>query len=118
MMAVLHSYYCRDCDKEAHDVWSDSIPECCGVEMRVLMRRLNTFEWGGPRTYIHLRDEPFGSRSELDSWAKKKGLSLGESSEKVRGSRNDMYDGIGKLYSYAGASGRGNPLADRPRGDR
>jgi hypothetical protein len=114
-MAVLHDYQCRACGKEAIDAYSDSIPKCCGQKMGLLMPRLHAFEWGGPRTYLHLRDEPFSSQSELKSWAKKKGMSLGESSEKVGGARNDMYDGIGKSYSYKGASGRDNPLADAPR---
>jgi len=115
-MAVLHDYQCRSCGKDSIDTMSDSIPECCGMEMALLMPCLQSFEWGGPRTYTHLRDEPFSSRSELASYAKSNGLSLGESSEKVGGARNDMYDGIGKSYSYKGASGRDNPLANRPKG--
>ena len=116
-MAVMHDYRCRTCGKESLDTMSDSIPGCCGMEMALLMPLLQSFEWGGPRTYLHLRDEPFSSQSELKSWAKANKLSLGESSEKVRGGRNDMYDGIGKSYSYPGASGKDNPLANRPKGD-
>jgi hypothetical protein len=116
-MAVLHDVFCHECEREEYDVWSDSIPSCCGSSMRLLLTRVNSFEWGGPRTYIHLRDEPFSSRSELNSWAKENKMSLGESSEKVRGSRNDMYNGIGKLYSYKGSSGKTNPLAWTPKGD-
>jgi hypothetical protein len=97
------------------DAYSDSIPLCCGVEAGLLMPRLHSFEWGGPRTYSHLRDEPFSSQSELKNWAKKNKMSLGESSEKVGGARNDMYNGIGKSYSYPGASGRDNPLANLPK---
>ena len=116
-MAVVHDYQCKSCGKESLFTYSDGIPDCCGTEMALLMPLLHTFEWGGPRTYLHLRDESFSSQSELKSWAKKKGLSLGESSEKVGGARNDMYDGIGKTYSYPGASGRDNPLAKVPRRD-
>lgn len=110
-MAVKHDYYCRTCDREVEDVWTDSVPECCGIEMRILMPRLMSFEWGGPRTYIHMRDESFSSRSELDSWAKKRGYALGEASEKVGGARNDENEGLGKTYSYNGASRKNNPLA-------
>ena len=115
-MAVLHDYYCPVCDREEIDVWSDSIPTCCGnAQMRLLMPRLASFEWGGPRTYISIRDEPFSSRSELNAWAKKNKMSLGESSEKVGGARNDENEGLGRLYSYKGASSRRNSLADLPR---
>lgn len=114
-MAVIHSYSCLECDAIERDRWSDDVPVCCGVEMSILFHRVNSFEWGSPRTYVHLRDEPFSSRSELNSWAKANNMSLGESSEKVRGSRNDMYDSVGKSYSYSGASGRDNPLARLPR---
>ena len=116
-MAVIQDYYCSKCSKEATDIWSDDIPLCCGVKMKWMMTPLNTFEWGGPRTIPSIRDEPFASRSELNRWAKDKKMSLGESSEKVGGARNDMYDGIGKTYSYAGASKRDNPLANRPKGE-
>lgn len=114
-MAVLHDYYCAACGLEAYDKFSDDPPECCGDVMKILFRPPNTFEWGGPRQYLHLRDEPFTSRSELNSWTKANGLSLRESSEKVGGARNDMYDGIGKTYSIKGVSKRSNPLADLPR---
>jgi len=114
-MAVLESRYCPKCDKELYDQWSDDVPSCCGKEMRILMPLVKTFEWGGPRTYVHLRDEPFESRSELNRYARDNKLVLGESSEKVGGARNDMYDGIGKSYSYKGASGRDNSLAQLPR---
>lgn len=105
-MAVLHDYYCRKCEAEVYDSWSDDPPSCCGGRMSVLLHRINTDEWGGPRQYIHLRDEPFSSRSELNSWAKSKGLSLAEPSEKVGGARNDMYSGMGRLYSIPGVSRR------------
>ena len=101
-MAVVQCYYCRFCDAEAEDVWSDNVPVCCSEKMRVdhSKSRVTNFEWGQPRQYIHLRDEPFNSRSELADYAKKKKLMLGPSSEKVGGARNDMYDGVGKLFSY------------------
>jgi len=108
-MAVMHDYYCPECDAEVHGAWSDDIPTCCGNTMRVAINRVNSFEWGSPRTYLHLRDEPFSSRSELNDYAKEKGYSLGEASEKVGGARNDMYSGLGKLYSYKGASCKQNP---------
>lgn len=109
-MAVMHNYYCPECDKEFRDEWSYDVPVCCGEETRILFSRVNHFEWGGPKTFVHLRDEPFADRAELKSYCEKKGLVLGESSEKVRGSRNDMYDNVGKLYSYKGSSSRQNAL--------
>lgn len=114
-MAVLNDYACDTCGHEDHDVWSDSIQDCCGVKMRLLMPHLHSFEWGGPRTYTHIREEPFSSRSELDQWAKDKGMQLGESSEKVGGARNDDYEGMGRTYSYKGASGKDNPLSKNMR---
>ncbi len=113
-MAMLNDYRCNACESVVEDAWSDDIPKCCGDPMtQVLLCK--TPEWGGPRTYQHLRDEPFASRSDLQAFAKKNGLSLGESSEKVGGARTDMYDGLGRTYSYPGASCRDNPLANLPR---
>lgn len=109
-MAVLKDYYCKKCDAVFKDRWSDDVPKCCGKQTSTLLTCANNFEWGGPRTFIHLRDEPFSSKSELRDWAKKKGYSLGESSEKVGGARNDMYANIGKLYSYGGSPKGTNPL--------
>jgi hypothetical protein len=108
-MAVLNDYYCRLCDAEATDKWSDDVPICCDEKMRVVLS-IKHFEWGSPRQYLHLRDEPFSSRSELNRYAKDKGLSLSASSEKVGGARNDMYEGVGKLYSYKGSPKRGSQL--------
>jgi hypothetical protein len=102
--AVIHDYYCRICDAEAYDKWSDDVPRCCGRKMKMMITSVKTDEWGGPKTYLNLRDEPFASRSELKDWTKKRGLSLAESSEKVGGARNEMYAGIGKIYSIPGVS--------------
>jgi hypothetical protein len=102
-MAALHDYFCPLCDDEAYDKWTDDVPICCGRKMKIMITSVKTDEWGSPRQYLHLRDEPFASRSDLARYAKEKKLSLGESSEKVGGARNDMYAGIGKLYSYAGS---------------
>ena len=102
-MATLQDYYCPICDDEEYDKWSDDVPVCCERKMKIAITGGKHFEWGSPQTYLNLRDEPFSSRSELNSYTKSKGLSLGESSEKVGGARNDMYAGIGKLYSYPGA---------------
>lgn len=109
-MAVLHDYYCRICDSEEYDRWTDDVPDCCGHPMKVLLHRINDFEWGGPRQYTHLRDEPFSSRSELNAYAKSKGLSLSPSADKHGGSRNDMYDNVGKIFSYRGSPKGGNDL--------
>lgn len=113
-MAVINDYRCAVC-KKITEHWSDQISNCHGRQMEWLPSGCVNFEWRGPRTYLHLRDEPFRDRSSLFRFAKDNGLSLGESSEKVGGARNEMYDGIGKTYSYLGASGRSNPLADLPR---
>ena len=115
-MAMLNDYRCFECGSVAVDAWSDDIPKCCGRAMNQILLS-KTFEWGGPKTFIHIRDEPFSSRSELADYAKANGMSLGEASEKVGGARNDMYDGIGRTYSYPGASCRDNPLANVPRRD-
>ncbi len=110
-MAILRDYYCAKCDTQFIDGWSDDVPRCCGRKAKPLMSATRNHEWGGPRQYLHLRDEPFGSKSELNAWAKAKGLSLYEASEKVGGARNDMYEGVGKIFSYGGQSSRrGNAL--------
>jgi len=109
-MPMLHDYYCKKCDAEAYDKWTDDVPSCCDQPMNVLLHRLNDFEWGGPRQIPNLREEPFASRSELTRWTKERKLSLAESSEKVGGARNDMYDNTGKIFSYRGAPRRGNEL--------
>jgi len=109
-MAVLQDRYCPACDKEFYDRWSDDAPTCCGKETRNLISKVNHFEWGGPRTYIHLRDEPFADRAELDSYAKANNMKLAPSADKVRGSRNDMYDNVGKIFSGKGMSKKQNSL--------
>lgn len=113
-MAVVDDFFCPICEKEFHDIWSDEKPECCGKPLRKLFATPPiTNEWGGPRTFITLREEPFSSRSELNRWAKDKGYSLGESSEKHGGARNDMYANVGKIFSggaFKGVSKGSNPL--------
>lgn len=108
-MAMLNDYYCKLCDREEYDKWSDDVPQCCEQPMKPIPGGKD-FEWGAPRTYLNLRDEPFSSKSELASYAKSRGLSLGVSSEKVGGARNDMYDNAGKIFSYKGSPKRGNRL--------
>lgn len=98
-MAVMIDTVCLSCGHEFVDAWSDEIPECCGNETRRQFTSLHTDEWGGPRTFLHLRDEPFSSRSELRDWAKSQGMALGASSEKVGGARNEEHLNLGKIYS-------------------
>ena len=102
-MAVLNAYLCHRCDEEVPDAWSDDVPWCCGERMKIHITRVNTTEWGSPRQSLHLRDEPFGSRSELETYAKSKGMALGESSEKVGGARNEDHMNLGTKYSYKGS---------------
>lgn len=102
-MAVLGQWYCRECDSPNVQAWSDDVPECCGETMRVAITRVNSPEWGSPRSYPHLRDEPFESRSELNRFARDNNLALGARSEKVGGARNESHLNIGKKYSYAGS---------------
>lgn len=97
-MAVMNSFYCVYCDNEIMNWYDEDPPECCGEPMRIMIVKVNTPEWGSPRTYIHLRDEPFGSRSELDSYAKEKGYTLeNDSAEKVGGARRGD-EKVGNLY--------------------
>ena len=100
-MAVLHDYYCPECETVEFDKWEP--PMCCGASMRVAFRTLHTTEWGGPRTYLHLRDEPFNSRSELEKYARDNHMGLGASAEKVGGARNEEHLHLGKKYSYSGS---------------
>lgn len=100
-MAVLHDYYCRECDRLEFDQWS--APTCCGAQMSIAILKVNSPEWGSPRTYLHLRDEPFHSRSELESYARENKMALGASAEKVGGARNEDHLNLGKKFSYAGS---------------
>jgi len=111
-MAVLHNYYCPTCDAEYRERWSDDIPTCCDKECRVLITRVNHWEWGGPRTYLHLRDEPFADRAELNAFAKVNDMSLGTAAENVRGSKADYFnkDKVGKIFSGPGMSKKQNKL--------
>ena len=100
-MAVLITTWCRACDEVFPDVWSDDKPRCCGSESEWMPTPIHTTEWGSPRHIPNLRDEPFGSRSELATFTKNNGLALGASSEKIGGARNESHLNTGKIYSYA-----------------
>lgn len=103
-MAVIISTRCEKCDKLFPDVWTDEPhPRCCGAETKWTPTTLHTTEWGGPRHYPHIRDEPFGSRGELKAYAERNGMTLGASNEKVGGARNEEHMNLGKRYSYAGS---------------
>lgn len=104
-MAVLHQWYCPEHDGDTVSGWTDDPPSCgiCGVNMRIAIVRVNSPEWGSPRHIPHLRDEPFGSRSELESYTKANGMALGASAEKVGGARNEDHLNLGKAFSYAGS---------------
>ena len=110
-MAVLQMQRCDKCETVYQDCWSDEpAPVCCGDATVLFIGRVNHFEWSTPQTLPHLRDEAFADRAELKTWTESRGLSLGESSEKVRGGRNDEYEGAGKLFSYKGSSAKANAL--------
>jgi len=102
-VAVMHSYYCKACGAFERDRWSDDVPSCCGSEMDIAFlpaAHKNTDEWGGPRHYPHLREEPFGSRGELARFARENNLALGASSDKHHGARNESHLGLGRIYSF------------------
>lgn len=102
-MAVMHSYYCKQCDALERDRWSNDVPECCGEAMSIAFlpaAHKNTEEWGGPRHIPTLRDEPFGSRSELKQFCRDNHLALGASAEKVGGARNEGHLNLGRVYSF------------------
>jgi len=100
-MAVMHTYACPECDTLFVDRWSDDIPQCCGQEAKIaFVKPTYTDEWGGPRQYLHLRDEPFGSRSELNRFCRENNLALGASAEKVGGARNEEHLNTGRIYSF------------------
>jgi len=101
-MAVLNTYRCETCESVCEG-WSNSIPACCGQRMQWMPVKVNTPEWGGPQQHIHLRDEPFSSRSELNDWVKKEGLELSPSADKHGGARNEDHLNLGKKFSYRGA---------------
>lgn len=105
-MAVLRDTYCKACGRVFVDVWSDDHPACCGTETTWQPSIVHTEEWGSPRTFLHIRDEPFSSRSELASYAKAHGMRLGESNDRVGGARNEEHLHLGKLYSYAKQQGK------------
>ena len=100
-MRILDDYVCSKCKKAREELCSrDAPPQCCKQDMQRVVGTVNHFEWGGPRTYLNCRDEPFSSRSELKAWQKENGL--GEAGDKVGGARNE--DRLkNNLFSYAGA---------------
>jgi hypothetical protein len=100
-MPVLHDYYCVLCCNVETDLWE--APKCCGEPMRIAIMKVNSPEWGGPRTLIHLRDEPFESRSELNRYCRDNGLEQAPSADKDGGARNEDHLNLGKSYSYAGS---------------
>lgn len=100
-MPVLRDSYCKICGSVFIDVWSDDHPTCCGSVTAWRVSPPKTDEWGAPRSYPHIREEPFSSRSELAAYARSHGMRLGESNEKVGGARNEEHLHLGKLYSYA-----------------
>lgn len=102
-MAVIHDYACATCGAFFADCWNDDPPVCCGAEASIAYTKVNSFEWGGPRVYEHLRDEPFSSRSELKAWTEANGMALGASAEKHGGARNEEHINTGKLYSDMGS---------------
>ena len=103
-MARLIDTRCRKCGEVYEDVWTDEkYPLCCGKSTQWTPTVVHTTEWGSPRHYPHLRDEPFSSRSELSSFAEKNGMALGVSAEKVGGARNEEHLNLGKKFSYSGS---------------
>ena len=99
-MPILDSYVCDGCGVGERGWRGDEWPECCGDEMRREFCT-NTTEWGGSRVYKALRSEPFESRSDLDKWAKDRGLVC--VGDKVGGARNEEHRNLGKIYSHKGA---------------
>lgn len=100
-MAVMHTYACPHCDTLFPDRWTDDPPVCCGEEARIaFVKPTHTDEWGGPRQILNLRDEPFGSRSELNTFLRENHLALGASAEKVGGARNESHLNLGRIYSF------------------
>lgn len=100
-MARLMDTRCDSCDRVFVDVWSDERPRCCGRETVWSPTVPHTDEWGSPRTYLHIRDEPFSSRSELAAYAKAHGMRLGESNDRVGGARNEDHLHLGRIFSFA-----------------
>ena len=101
-MAVVNTYYCERCGNE-QDAWSSDVPRCCKKKMGWMPTKVNSPEWGGPRQYAHLRDQPFESRSELNRWTRQEGLELSPSAEKHGGARNEDHLNLGKKFSYKGS---------------
>jgi hypothetical protein len=100
-MAVMHTMGCRKCNAVFPDQWTDDPPVCCGEEAQVIfVKPTYTEEWGGPRQILNLRDEPFGSRSELNTFLRENNLALGASAEKHGGARNESHLNLGRIYSF------------------
>lgn len=98
-MAVLFDTRCDRCSERFEDVWSDEPkPVCCGEQTRRVIHVPHTNEWGGPRQYLHLRDEPFASRGELEKWTREQGMTPSGSNDKHGGARNEDHLNVGKIY--------------------
>ncbi len=100
-MAVLNDYQCKKCGLISVDLYEPV--KCCGKKMLVALSAVFSPEWSTPRQLIHLRDEPFGSRSELNAYTKANGLVQAASADKHGGARNEEHLNLGKTYSYKGA---------------
>ncbi len=99
-MPILDTYVCDECGDDRTGWRDDEWPDCCDKAMRRLFCT-NHFEWGGPRHYRELRDEPFESRSDMARWAKESGLEC--VGDKKGGARNEDHRNLGKIHSYKGA---------------
>jgi len=100
-MPVLNDYSCKKCGKVVDDRWEPG--RCCNQTRKVALSPVFSPEWGSSRELLHLREGPFGSRSELAYYVKKEGLVQAPSAEKHHGARNEDYLNLGKKYSYAGS---------------
>lgn len=101
-MAIIFDLACQDpsCDGTISGAWvenDDLDPFCCPLCSGPIKKIPggHHFEWGAPRQYVHLRDEPFSGKSEMHSWAKANGMELG-GADKVGGARNEDHLNLGK----------------------
>lgn len=114
-MSILRDLYCPGCDAMQIDVFVDGedYPLCkdCAEPMRNAITKINADIWGGPQYHPAL-DMHFASKGEYRAYMREK--KLVEVGDKVHGSRNEDYLGLGKRFDYKGKKNRsGSDYAER-----
>ena len=110
----VHDLYCRGCDAEKRNVEAsvDSMPTCCGAEMRVDWShgKAPSTDVYGSRRWNEAVGDYVGSTREAETTMRLAGFE--PAGDRVGGARNEDHMGLGKVYSYSEQTNR-TPLTRR-----